>query len=59
MDCIYKQQLFVANPGAHRGALQRFPINVFVALGIAELSYWLVEVRFLNWKESFSVRSES
>jgi len=51
------QQLFVDNPGSHWGALQRFPINVIVALAIAELSYWLVEVRFLNWKESFSARS--
>src|SRR5260370_530513 len=53
------QQLFADNPGAYWGALQRFPINVIVALAIAELSYWLVEVRFLNWKESLSARSES
>jgi len=53
------QQLFVDNPNSHWGALQRFPINVLVALAIAELSYWLVEVRFLNWKERFSARGES
>jgi peptidoglycan/LPS O-acetylase OafA/YrhL len=53
------QQLFADNPNSHWGALQRFPINVLVALAIAELSYWLVEVRFLNWKESFSARSRS
>ncbi len=51
------QQLFADNPGAHWGVLQRFPINVIVALAIAELSYWLVEVRFLNLKESFSAQS--
>jgi peptidoglycan/LPS O-acetylase OafA/YrhL len=53
------QQLFVDNPGSHWGVLQRFPISIIVALAIAELSYWLVEVRFLNWKERFSARSES
>ena len=51
------QQLFVDNPNAHWGPLQRFPINVIVALAIAELSYWLVEVRFLNWKERFSAHN--
>jgi peptidoglycan/LPS O-acetylase OafA/YrhL len=53
------QQLFADNPGSHWGVLQRFPINVIVALAIAELSYWLVEVRFLDWKENFSARSAS
>ena len=53
------QQLFVDNPNSHWGLLQRFPINVIVALAIAELSYWLVEVRFLNWKETFSALSAS
>jgi peptidoglycan/LPS O-acetylase OafA/YrhL len=51
------QQLFVDNPNAHWGALQTFPINVIVPLAIAELSYWLVEVRFLRWKERLSDRS--
>jgi len=51
------QQLFVDNPNSQWGVLQRFPINVIVALAIAELSYWLVEVRFLNWKETFSART--
>jgi peptidoglycan/LPS O-acetylase OafA/YrhL len=53
------QQLFADNPGSHWGVLQRFPINVILALAIAELSYWLVEVRFLNWKESLSAQSAS
>ena len=53
------QQLFVANPNAHWGALQRFPINVIVTLAIAELSYWVVEVRFLNLKDRLSERSPS
>jgi len=53
------QQLFVDNPNAHWGVLQTFPICVIVPLAIAELSYWLVEVRFLNWKESLSDRSAS
>ena len=53
------QQLFVDNPGAHWGPLQTFPLSVIVPLAIAELSYWLVEVRFLNFKERLSTRSES
>jgi peptidoglycan/LPS O-acetylase OafA/YrhL len=53
------QQLFIDNPNAHWWMLQRFPISVIVALAIAELSYWLVEVRFLNWKERFSAGSPS
>lgn len=51
------QQLFVDNPHARWGPLQTFPISVIVPLAIAELSYWLVEVRFLNWKESLSADS--
>ncbi len=53
------QQLFVSNPNAHWGALQMFPINVIVALAIAEISYWLVEVRFLNLKDRISDRIPS
>jgi len=51
------QQLFIANPHSHWGVLQVFPINVVVSLTIAELSYWLVEVRFLKLKDSFAERS--
>ena len=53
------QQLFASNPNAHWGALQMFPINVIVALAIAESSYWLVEVRFLNLKDRISDRIPS
>jgi peptidoglycan/LPS O-acetylase OafA/YrhL len=53
------QQLFVSNPNAHWGALQMFPLNVIVALAIAESSYWLVEIRFLNWKNNLTDRIPS